>query len=161
MRIFLLAFLSVAFLTPCSLAFAETLYGRVVAVADGDTITILTAQKEQIKVRLTEIDAPEKGQPYGQKSKQALSDLVFKKNVSVSSKSQDRYGRTLGRVFVNDKDVNLYMVANGYAWAYTKYLTDPSIKEAENSARDRSLGLWGLQTDQVMPPWEWRRAKRR
>lgn len=161
MRIFLLAFLSVAFLTPCSLAFAETLHGRVVAVADGDTITILTAQKEQIKVRLTEIDAPEKGQPYGQKSKQALSDLVFKKDVSVSSKSQDRYGRTLGRVFVNDKDVNLYMVANGYAWAYTKYLTDPTIKEAETSARDRSLGLWGLQVDQVMPPWEWRRSKRR
>lgn len=160
MRLFLLAFLSVAFLAPCSSAFAEALHGRVVAVADGDTITILTANKDQIKVRLTEIDAPEKGQPYGQKSKQALSDLVFKKDVTISSKSKDRYGRTLGRVFVNDKDVNLYMVANGYAWAYTKYLTDPSIKDAENKARDKSLGLWGLQADQIMPPWEWRRAKR-
>lgn len=160
MRLFLLAFLSVAFLAPCSSAFAETLHGRVVAVADGDTITILTAQKEQIKVRLTEIDAPEKDQPYGQKSKQALSDLVFKKEVSVSSKSKDRYGRTLGRVFVNDKDINLSMVANGYAWAYMKYLTDPAIKEAENKARDSALGLWGLQADQIMPPWEWRKAKR-
>ncbi len=160
MRIFLLAFLSVVFLAPYSSALAESIHGRVISVADGDTITILTEQKEQIKVRLTEIDAPEKDQPYGHKSKQALSDLVFKKDVNVSSNSKDRYGRTLGRVFVNDKDVNLYMVANGYAWAYTKYLTDPTIKEAETSARERSLGLWGLQADQVMPPWEWRRAKR-
>lgn len=160
MRLVLLAFLSVAFLAPCSSVFAETLHGRVVAVADGDTITILTVQKEQIKIRLTEIDAPEKDQPYGQKSKQALSDLVFKKDVSISSNGKDRYGRTLGRVFINDKDVNMHMAANGYAWAYTKYLTDPSIKEAENKARDSSLGLWGLQADQVMPPWEWRRSKR-
>lgn len=160
MRLFLLAFLSVAFLTPCSWAFAETLHGHVVAVADGDTITILTVQKEQIKVRLTEIDAPEKDQPYGQKSKQALSDLVFKKDVKVTSDATDRYGRTLGRVFVNDNDVNLYMAVNGHAWAYTKYLTDPSIKEGEDKARDSFLGLWGLQADQIMPPWEWRRAKR-
>lgn len=160
MRLVLLAFLSVAFLAPCSSVLAETLHGRVVAVADGDTITILTAQKKQIKVRLTEIDAPEKDQPYGQKSKKALSDLVFKKEVSISSKSQDRYGRSLGRVFVNDKDVNLSMVAGGYAWAYMKYLTDPAIKEAENNAQKNDLGLWGLPADQIVPPWEWRQKRR-
>lgn len=160
MRLFLLIFLSVVFSAPCSSAFAETLHGRVVAVADGDTITILTAKKEQIKIRLTEIDAPEKDQPYGKKSKQALSDLVFKRDVSVSSKNKDRYGRILGRVFINDKDVNLSMVASGYAWAYTKYLTDQSIKEAEGMARASSLGLWGLQEDQIMPPWEWRKKRR-
>lgn len=161
MRIFLLAFLLVVFLAPSTLAFAEIIQGRVVAVADGDTITMLTKEKQQIKIRLTEIDAPEKKQPYGQKSKQALSDLVFSKDIRVDSKGKDRYGRTLGRIFVDDKDVNLYMVANGYAWAYTKYLTDPTIKDAENSARNNSLGLWGLQADQVVPPWEWRRGNRK
>lgn len=135
---------------------AATLSGKVVAVADGDTITILTPDKEQIKIRLVETDGPEKDQPYGQKSKQALSDLVFGKHVSVEWNKTDKYKRTLGRVFVGDTDVNLQQVKIGAAWAYTQYLTDERIKQAETEARNAKAGLWALQADQIMPPWEWR-----
>jgi len=135
---------------------AATLSGKVVSVADGDTITILTPDKEQVKIRLNEIDAPEKDQPYGQKSKQSLSDLVFGKDVSVEWQKTDKYQRTLGRVFVGDTDVNLQQVKNGAAWAYTQYLTDDRIKQAEDEARAAKVGLWALQVDQIMPPWEWR-----
>lgn len=135
---------------------AASLIGKVVSVADGDTITILTPEKEQIKIRLVEIDAPEKDQPYGQNSKKQLSDLVFGKDVSVEWEKADKYKRTLGRVFLGETDVNLQQVRNGAAWAYTQYLTDERIKQAENEARAAKVGLWALQADQIMPPWQWR-----
>lgn len=141
--------------------FAATLSGKVVRVADGDTIAILTPDKEEVKIRLVEIDAPEKDQPYGQKSKQSLSDLVFEKNVRVEWDKSDKYKRTLGRVFVGETDVNLQQVKNGAAWAYTQYLTDDRIRQAENEARAAKAGLWALQADQIMPPWEWRHGKKR
>ncbi len=140
---------------------AATLSGKVVRVADGDTIAILTPEKEEVKIRLVEIDAPEKDQPYGQKSKQALSDLVFGRDVRVEWDKTDKYKRTLGRVFVGDTDVNLQQVKNGAAWAYTKYLTDSRIKQAENEARFARIGLWALQADQITPPWEWRHSKQK
>jgi len=135
---------------------AATLSGKVVSVADGDTITILTPDKEQVKIRLVEIDAPEKDQPYGQNSKKSLSDMVFGKAVTVEWDKTDKYKRTLGRVFVGDTDVNLQQVKNGAAWAYTQYLTDERIKDAEVEARAAKVGLWALQDDQIMPPWQWR-----
>jgi micrococcal nuclease len=139
---------------------AATLSGKVVRVADGDTITILTPNKEEVKIRLVEIDAPEKDQPYGQKSKQSLSDLVFEKDVRVEWEKTDKYKRTLGRVFVGDTDVNLQQVKNGAAWAYLQYLTDERIKQAESEARAAKAGLWALQADQIIPPWEWRHGRK-
>lgn len=137
---------------------AEALSGRIVAISDGDTLTLLTPEKTQVKIRLAEIDAPEKGQPYGEKSKQILSGLVFGKEVSVQSQSKDRYGRVLGRVFIDGIDVNLRLVEQGAAWAYDQYLTDQNIKKAETSARESNIGLWALEADQIVPPWEWRRS---
>lgn len=142
-------------------ALAATLSGKVVSVVDGDTITILTSDKEQVKIRLVEIDAPEKDQPYGQKSKQSLSDMVFGKDVSVEWEKTDKYKRTLGRVFVGDTDVNLQQVKRGAAWAYTQYLTDDRIRKAEEEARAAKVGLWALQADQIMPPWDWRHGGKR
>lgn len=139
---------------------AATLSGKVVSVADGDTITILTPDKQQVKIRLVEIDAPEKDQPYGQTSKKALSDLVFGKDVSVEWDKTDKYKRTLGRVFVGDTDVNLQQVKNGAAWAYMQYLSDEKIKKAEEEARNSKAGIWALQADQIMPPWDWRHGKK-
>lgn len=138
-------------------ALADIIYGKVVGVADGDTITVLTRSKAQIKVRLTEIDAPEMSQPYGQKAKQALSDIVFQKDVKVDTDKKDRYGRFLGRIYVGSIDANLYMVENGYAWAYTKYVTDPAFPAAELIARKERIGLWSLKEDQITAPWSWRR----
>ena len=103
---------------------AADLSGKVVAIADGDTFTLLTADKQQVKIRLAEIDAPESGQPYGNKSKQALSELIFSKDIRVVVQTTDRYGRTVGRPYVGDLDVCAEMVRMGAAWAYREYLRE-------------------------------------
>ncbi len=137
---------------------AADLSGRVVAIADGDTFTLLTADKQQIKIRLAEIDAPESGQPYGNKSKQALSGLVFGKDVRVVVQTTDRYGRTVGRPYVGSIDVSAEMVRMGAAWAYREYLRDKSLLILEAEAKTDKRGLWALSEARIMPPWEWRRS---
>ena len=131
--------------------------GRVVSIADGDTFTLLTADNEQIKIRLAEIDAPESGQPYGNKSRQALSGLIFGNDVRVAVQTKDRYGRTVGRPYVGDLDICAEMVGIGAAWAYRQYLRDQSLLTLESEARAEKRGLWGLSEAQNVPPWEWRR----
>ncbi len=98
---------------PCS---AQTYYGKVVGVTDGDTLTLLTPEKRQIKVRLSEIDTPECGQPWGTKAKQALSDLAFGKEARIEYLDTDRYGRIVGRVYVGNTDVNAELIKGGHAW---------------------------------------------
>lgn len=156
MRLIALVFL-LCILSP---AHAETLMGRVVGVHDGDTLTLLNDQKRQTKVRLAEIDTPESKQPYGSRSKQALSDLVFGKTVQVEIRDTDRYGRTVGRVLVGSTDVNAAMVATGAAWVYRQYSSDPELLRLEAEAKAAGRGLWGLPEAQRVPPWEWRRAQR-
>jgi endonuclease YncB( thermonuclease family) len=134
------------------------LTGRVVGIADGDTFTLLTASNQQVKIRLAEIDAPESGQPYGNKSKQALSSLVFGKDVRVAVQATDRYGRTVGRPYVGDLDVCAEMVRVGAAWAYREYLREKRLLTLESEARAEKRGLWGLSEARNMPPWEWRRS---
>jgi endonuclease YncB( thermonuclease family) len=136
------------------------LEGRVINVADGDTITILTASRERIRVRLAEIDAPEKGQPWAQRSKQLLSKLVFGKVISVTTRGKDQYGRTLGKVYIDGTNVNSEMVRSGAAWAYRDYLTDYSLVSREAEARKSRSGLWAQDERQTVPPWEWRNGQR-
>ena len=143
---------------------AETLSGRVVRVTDGDTIVVLGANKTQHKIRLQGIDAPERGQAYGTKSKEYLSDLVAGKYVVVNYSERDRYQRILGKVLLSDQDVNLEQVEAGMAWHYKKYQSEQSSSDrvkyadAEREARRLKLGLW-RDADPV-PPWEYRQAKR-
>lgn len=140
---------------PC---YAGEITGRIVAVSDGDTVTLLTPSNEQIKIRLAAIDAPEKNQPFGQKAKQMLSGLIFNREVRVEERDIDKYGRIVGRIILHGTDINLLMVSRGGAWAYRKYLgsKDHAFIEAEEAARNNKAGLWALQKDQIMPPWEWR-----
>jgi endonuclease YncB( thermonuclease family) len=147
------------------LAFAPTLSVadvscRVVGVSDGDTLTCLTAERKQLKVRLGEIDTPEKAQPYGQKAKQALSNLVFGKTVTLKTQTTDRYGRTVARVYVGGLDVNREMVSQGAAWVYRQYNRDRSLLAVEAEAKAAQRGLWVLPEAERMPPWEWRKAGR-
>ena len=100
---------------------AETITGRVVGVADGDTVTVLDAEKVQHKIRLAGIDAPEKSQAFGSRSKESLSDLTFDKTVTVETSKRDRYGREVGKILVNGRDVNLVQVERGMAWHYRAY----------------------------------------
>lgn len=127
--------------------------GKVVAVSDGDTITVLRLRK-QVKVRLVEIDAPERAQPYGNRSKQALAGLVRGQEVRVVEQGKDRYQRTLGRVYRGDLDINAEQVRQGMAWVFRRYATDDSLYPIEAEARERRRGLW--RDDAPVPPWEWR-----
>jgi len=137
----------IAALSPL-IADAAVLSGKVVGIADGDTITVLTPDKVQVKIRLVGIDAPEKGQPFGQKSKDHLASLVFAKVGAVEHSKTDRYGRTLGRVLVGGIDANLEQIRSGFAWHYKEYAKDqpPVLREqysaAEAAARRARLGLW-------------------
>jgi endonuclease YncB( thermonuclease family) len=108
---------------------ADTLLGKVIHVADGDTITVLDANKVQHKIRLSGIDAPEKAQPFGDKAKQSLSDLVFGKPVSVETDKTDRYGREVGKVLVDSVDANLEQVRRGLAWHYKAYQREQRPKD--------------------------------
>jgi endonuclease YncB( thermonuclease family) len=131
--------------------------GKVVGVHDGDTITILKADKAQVKVRLNGIDAPEAKQAFGAKAKAALSALVFGKAVIVHPTGQDLYRRKLGRVVVEGNDVNLQMVRDGFAWHYAKFSKDAALARAQAEAKAAKRGLW-IDAAPV-PPWEFRAPK--
>lgn len=137
---------------------AETLKGKVVRVADGDTLTVLDETQTQHKVRLNKIDAPEKKQAYGEASKKHLSQYVFGKDVKVEFEKRDRYGRILGIVYLGALDVNLQMVKDGYAWHYKFYDKTTSYAEAEKEAREKKLGLW--VDPNPVEPYQFRKMKR-
>jgi endonuclease YncB( thermonuclease family) len=132
-------------------AHANVLLGHVVAVSDGDTITVLDANKQRHVIRLMGIDAPEKEQPYGQKAKESMSDLVFNKEVSVTWYKRDRYGRTVGQVYVGDTDVCLEQIKRGLAWHYKEYEREQSVEDrslysiAEEQARIARMGVWSQE----------------
>ncbi|WFP51405.1 thermonuclease family protein [Methylomonas sp. EFPC3] len=140
-------------LTPL-LAFANEWTGTVVGISDGDTLTVLNAQKKQIKIRLAEIDAPESKQAFGTQAKQSLSELCFKKSAVVEDKGTDKYKRTIGRIKCNGVDANAEQVKRGFAWAYRQYLTDQNIAALEESAKAAGVGLWA--DAEPTPPWEFR-----
>ena len=137
------------------------IYGNVVGITDGDTLTLLTPEKKQVKIRLAEIDTPERGQPYGSKARQALADLTFQKDVAVLYVDTDRYGRTIGRIYVGQVDVSAELVHSGAAWVYRQYSTDPSLLDLEKEAKAAKRGLWGLPEAEKVPPWQWRSSKRK
>jgi len=159
-----LSLLAVPLALMCAFAVnAESITGQVVGVADGDTITVLDADKVQHKIRLAGIDAPEKKQAFGSRPKESLTDLVFNKTVDVETGKRDRYRREIGKVLVNGLDVNLVQIERGMAWFYRKYQREQSPNDreqyeaAENAAKDGKKGLW-RDTDPV-PPWEFRHTK--
>ena len=164
--IFLILFL-------CSASVLADITGRVVSVTDGDTIKVLDNTNTQWKVRLTGIDAPERGQPFGTKSKDHLAFMVAGKEVLVESDKNDRYGRVLGKVWVQPSDcptcaktldVNHAQVLAGMAWWYRYYAKEQSPEDqgryesAEDEAKARGWGLWA--DPNPINPYEWRKGKR-
>lgn len=129
--------------------------GKVVSIADGDTFTLITDEKEQIKIRLHGIDCPEKKQDFGQVAKKKLSDLIYSKIVRAVKTDIDRYRRTVALVYdENNNCINEEMLKAGLAWHYTKYDNNPDWQRMENAARANHLGLWAQGNP--TPPWEWR-----
>lgn len=149
--------LAVALLLSATAA-ADVLQGRVVAVSDGDTLTVLV-DRRQIEVRLVDIDAPESRQPFGTRAKQSLSDLCFKKEARLETSGKDRYGRTIARVICAGTDANAEQVRRGMAWVFDRYASPTSpLYAAQNEARAARRGLWS--DPKSIPPWEWRRQQR-
>lgn len=142
----------------CQGVFAGTISGRVVGVSDGDTITVFDGTSQTHKIRLSGIDAPEKAQPFGQRSKASLSGMVYGKTVNVVFDERDRYGRIVGKVMLGSRDVNLEQIRLGMAWHYKRYSNDPAYAEAEEAARRKAAGLWS-EPDPT-PPWSWRKSGR-
>lgn len=135
------------------LSFAATAFeGKVVGISDGDTITVLDSKKEQHKIRVVGIDAPEKGQDFGSKAKEHLSDLVYDKTVNLPDAKLDKYGRIVSRVLIGNTDAGLEMIKAGMAWHYKKYEIEQSPADrasygaAEIKARNTRVGLWAQGT---------------
>jgi len=160
---------------------ADTLFGKVVSVTDGDTITVLDSSNTQHVIRLFAVDAPETschigkpskrndecreiGQPFGKASKKSLSQLVYGKSVNVEIQPGQTYGRSIGTVWAGPVNANLEQVRRGYAWMWRKYAKKGllpeeyrEMEEAENQAREMELGVWSVANS--IPPWEYRHHK--
>jgi endonuclease YncB( thermonuclease family) len=134
--------------------FQDDLDGKCVGVSDGDTITVVDIDKKQTKIRLEGIDAPESHQDFGTVSREHIAKLIFQKDIRVQRRGTDKYGRTLGHVFVGDVWVNLEQVKAGLAWHYKKYSLDSRLADAEKEARWQHIGIWSR--DDALAPWEFR-----
>lgn len=141
----------------------EILAGRVIGVHDGDTLTLVTADHMQHKIRLSGIDAPELGQPWGTRARQALAELVFGQYVEVETSKRDRYRREIGKVVHTGRDINLALVGAGMAWWYRAYSKEQSPRDrglyerAEAEASSQGRGLWADR--EPVAPWDWRHAR--
>jgi micrococcal nuclease len=129
---------------------------QVVAVHDGDTITVRTEAKT-LKVRVAGVDCPEIGQPWSSRAKQFTSQLVFGKTVTVETHGTDQYGRMIGRVFVDTRDLSEELLRAGMAWRYEIGTSDRHLVDAERAARQSRAGLWADAAP--VPPWQWRHER--
>lgn len=142
---------------------ADTLRGKVIGISDGDTVTVLTTERRQVKIRIAGIDAPEKKQAFGQASKEGMSDCAFGKPVEVEWSKLDRYGRTIGKIHAGGIDCGLRQIELGLAWHYKAYEREQipedrlSYAQAEDIAKEAGKGLW--QDRRPVPPWEFRHGK--
>lgn len=140
---------------------AALLLCLIVGISDGDTLTARCGSADAaqtVKVRLAEVDAPEKAQPFGERSKQALAALCFKRQARVSVQTKDRYGRSVAHVECEGVDASAEQVRAGMAWVFDRYAKDRSLYALQDEARAAGRGLW---TDGApVAPWEWRAARR-
>lgn len=155
-----LFFLVPLFLTITAACYAQEFTAKVTRVIDGDTIVILK-NNEQTKIRLAEIDTPERKQPWYRNSKKALSDLIFQKNITVVPLKKDHYGRLIANIFLDGNNINHKMVENGDAWVYRKYSDDQQLLDLEEQARSEKIGIWSLPENEKIPPWEWRSNRKK
>jgi endonuclease YncB( thermonuclease family) len=135
--------------------------GRVVRVADGDTLEVVREPgAQQVRIRIFGIDAPERGQPWSRRARQALAERALGKPVRVNAVDIDRYGRTVGEVYADDVCVGCELVRAGHVWVYRHFTQDAALLALEAEARAAKRGLWSLPEAERVPPWEWRERER-
>lgn len=132
--------------------YSQTYQGTIIRVIDGDTYVFQTTEGS-ITVRMQGIDAPERDQPFSEESSNFLKKYLDKDAI-LKSHGLDRYGRTLGTIIIENRDINLLSIKGGFSWHYKEYSTDQKYAKAEKYARRKKLGLWKLENP--IPPWEWR-----
>lgn len=150
----------IIFVLAVSNTFAYEISGKVVGVADGDTLTILDDSKTRHKIRLADIDAPEKGQPYGNRARQRLQKLASGKAAQADCRGKDKYRRDVCTVTVDGIDVNADLVASGHAWVYEQYNSRADLQPMQEEAKAKNLGLWSLPEAQIIKPSEWRHGNK-
>ncbi len=133
---------------------AETFSAKVIAVMDGDTVLVLRGD-QKLKVRMANIDAPEKDQAFGKQSRDSLLEMVGRKQVQIDSQAVDQYGRLIGQIKVDGRDVNQEQVKRGMAWEYSHYHTDKTYIGLQSDAQQARRGLWAQPSPQA--PWQWRK----
>jgi endonuclease YncB( thermonuclease family) len=136
---------------------ADTYQARVVRIRDGDSLDVRAGAQTRA-LRLAEIDAPERSQPWGARAKRALAALVGGRDVRVELVEIDAYGREVSKLWVDGACVACALVQDGNAWVYTRYARDPALRALERQAREAARGLWSLPVSERVPPWEWRHA---
>lgn len=159
MKMLAVVLISVAVVIPVP---AHSWTGKVVGVSDGDTITVLTEDKQQIKVRIYGVDCPEKGQDFGSKAKQFTSDQVFGKTVEIDPITIDRYGRTIGIVEMGGANLSRLIIESGMGWVYDDYckmLECDEWRKLQDLARSRKVGIWSIKNP--TPPWDFRHAEKK
>jgi endonuclease YncB( thermonuclease family) len=136
---------------------------RVVGVVDGDSIRVVReddAAEQVLEIRLSGVDAPERGQPWWKTARRALAERVSGKSVRINAVTTDRYGRTVGEVYADDVCVGCELLRAGHVWVYRRYTNDPVLLGLEAEARAARRGLWSLPESEQVPPWEWRHGVR-
>ena len=140
--------------------FSQQINGKVVAITDGDTFKLLTNDSIVHRIRIANIDCPERKQPFSKRAKQFTADAIFGKKIEVEVLNTDRYGRLIANVFYdNGLILNEELLRFGYAWHYKKYSKDQNLQAIEDEARINKIGLW--QDSMSIPPWEWRAMKKK
>ena len=152
--------LSAAFVCFAGQAMAYEITGKVISVADGDTLTILDETRTRHKIRLADIDAPESGQPYGNQAKQRLRALTGDKQARADCREKDKYQRNVCTVYVGDVDVNADLVTGGYAWVYERYNNRDDLPLMQKAAKQQGRGLWSLPEAQIIRPSDWRHGQK-
>lgn len=156
MKLFFLVALLTIFFPSQSLAL--DFQGRVMEVADGDSIKVMS-KGDYYYIRLAYIDAPERGQPFSKKSKKYLSDLIFEKLIFIKAHGQDKFRRLVGEVFLEKKNINREMVRAGMAWEFKQYSEDRELASLQAMAKDAKRGIWSKNDPK--PPWEYRKLNKK
>ena len=137
----------------------NTLIGKVTAITDGDTFKLLTKDSTLIRVRVANIDCPERKQPFSKSAKQFTSNAIFNKQVTLKVIKKDRYGRSIANVIYDGKNLSEELLKAGLAWHFVKYSKDKTLQSLEDQAKQKQLGLW--MDPNAIAPWKWRSSKKK